>query len=295
MRMRPLLVLCVAVMALATLPAHAQERDEMGCQTGYDGFIYHMTEGGYQRGQGRIPEALFHFDCALQQNPTNMLAYRQRGAVHLTAANYQAAITDMTLVIDANPNDTLALNGRGFALLRMGTLDPAIGDFTRALQIDPNYARAYNNRGIAYETRGNFADAILDYERAAELGHDPPHFPHWNLANLYVRQAKPRDAINALQRVVQLTPSFTAAYKLMGDLYLELGDTVMAEARYLDYVNLTNTADTSALEYITAMRTRQALQRYAPSVVMVLIVTYLGGRGLWVFFRRRRAPAPDSA
>ncbi len=286
MRWRRALTMLLGLLIMAAL---TQAQDAMGCRTGLDGFIYHMTEGGYQRGLGRIPEALYHFDCAIAQNSVSLLAYRQRGAVHISAGNYLAAIQDMTLVIDADPTDIIAMNGRGFAFLRMGNLQQAIDDFNRALAIDPNFSRAYNNRGIAYETRGNFAEAIADYNMAAELGHDPPHFPHWNLANLYHKRKQYPEAIRELQRVVQVMPSFVAAYKLMGDIYMEMGDHVQAEERYLQYVKLSNTADTSALEFIYALNTRQTIQRYAPSVLIGLILLYLGGRALWQFFRRVRA------
>ncbi len=83
--------------------------------------------------------------------------------------NYQQAIADYTAATNLEPTNALAYFQRGIVHYRMKNYDQAIADFTQAITLDNDYLDAYINLGIAYaEGKQDYGRAIFYFRRAKE-------------------------------------------------------------------------------------------------------------------------------
>jgi tetratricopeptide (TPR) repeat protein len=85
--------------------------------------------------QGKLDEAIQHFERALQ----------------------------------LRPDYADALNNLGFALAKQGRWDEAIQHYERTLQLRPDYAEAHCNLGIALAKQGRWDEAITQLQQALAL------------------------------------------------------------------------------------------------------------------------------
>ena len=103
-------------------------------------------------------------------------------------------------------------------------LGSAMGMFRRAIEVDPSFARAYGALAIA-SMRHVFAgyttapaegkDRALELALEAErLNPDSPQVL-WALAYVYMYRSQFNEAITALQRAINLSPSYADAYALL--------------------------------------------------------------------------------
>ncbi|MHC5832808.1 MAG: tetratricopeptide repeat protein, partial [Nostoc sp.] len=81
----------------------------------------------------------------------------------------QAANEDFTQAININPNDAVADKNRGLAHYKLGDQLAVIEDYTQAININPNDANTYYNRGLARSALGHKLAAIEDFRKAADL------------------------------------------------------------------------------------------------------------------------------
>ncbi len=101
-------------------------------------WMAHCNLGGVLQPQGRIAEAMEHYQRALAMRPH----YAQ---LH---------------------------NNIGVGLARCGRIDEAIGLYRKALEIKPDYGEVYNNLGVALLARGRLDEAMTDFRKAVELKPD---------------------------------------------------------------------------------------------------------------------------
>jgi tetratricopeptide (TPR) repeat protein len=104
------------------------------------------------------------------------------GATIDNTKNYQQAIADYTAATNLDPTNALAYFQRGIVHYRMKNYEQAIADFTQAITLDNDYLDAYINLGIAYaEGKQDYGRAIFYFGRAKEK--NPQYAPsYYNLA-----------------------------------------------------------------------------------------------------------------
>jgi tetratricopeptide (TPR) repeat protein len=102
----------------------------------------------------------------------------------------------------------------GWALSYLGQYDDAIAQCETAIALDPEFGNPYNDIGAYLIELGREQDAIAWLERAKQAKrYDPRHYPYFNLARVYVKQHKIREAIRELRGAVALAPGYTAAHR----------------------------------------------------------------------------------
>ena len=99
-------------------------------------------------------------------------AYLQRGVLHETAGDRDAAIKDYTEAIKLDPQSSVGYFNRGHTF-DQGEHDLAIADYTQAIKLlTPSDSDTFNNRGQAYDNKGEIHSAITDYSAAISLNPD---------------------------------------------------------------------------------------------------------------------------
>src|SRR5678815_3632993 len=85
------------------------------------------------------------WDEIILRQPTNSVAYYNRGVALQTKERWEKAIADYTEAIKLKRDYAEAYFARGVAFDETGDPERAIADYTEAINIRPNYAEAYCN------------------------------------------------------------------------------------------------------------------------------------------------------
>ena len=153
------------------------------------------------------------------------------------------------------PSDPNAFIGRGDCHLALGEADRALADYNEAVRLGPGYSRAYASRGKLLETKGDWDKAEADYDRAIQLD---PSFTYafacvpgcspaedrttrpWptprrpadraprcrrlkDRGGILVRTGQYQQAIEELNKAIELNPKLATAYLNRGAAYNSLG------------------------------------------------------------------------
>ncbi|MGD0746001.1 MAG: tetratricopeptide repeat protein [Verrucomicrobiota bacterium] len=159
--------------------------------------------------QGKLAEAMQHFELALQLKPDYADAYCNLGVVLARQGKLVEAIQHYERALQLKPNYAEAHNGLGNALAGQGRWDEAIPHYERALQLKPDNAVAHYNLGCAALLKGAVDAAIAQFQKALQINPDYAEARN-NLAWLLATcpQASLRNgnqAVALAQRANQLT------------------------------------------------------------------------------------------
>jgi len=109
----------------------------------------------------------------------------------------------------------------GWALSAFGRHEDAIAECRTAIAIDPAFGNPYNDIGAYLIELGRADEAVSWLEQAKRAPrYEPRHYPYFNLARVYVRQHKVREAIRELEHAVAIEPGYIVArrelHRLLG-------------------------------------------------------------------------------
>ena len=104
-----------------------------------------------------------------------------------------------------------------------GDYEAAVRECQIAIEVDPDFGNPYNDIGAYLIELRRYEEAIPWLKKAMEAKrYEPRHYPHTNLARVYVKQGKPHDAIRELKRALELEPQYKPAavelHRLLGTL-----------------------------------------------------------------------------
>lgn len=104
-----------------------------------------------------------------------------------------------------------------------GDYAAAVRECQLAIEVDPDFGNPYNDVGSYLIKLGRHEEAIPWLHKAMQARrYEPRHYPHVNLARIYVKQHKVHEAIRELQRALALEPGYqparTELHRLVGML-----------------------------------------------------------------------------
>ena len=110
-----------------------------------------------------------------------------------------------------------------WAISAQRRLDEAIAHCRTAIELDPDFGNPYNDIGAYLIELGRPDEAIPWLERAMRAPrYEPRHFPHLNLARVYILQNRLPEAIRALQAVLAIEPAHAGARAQIRELHRRL-------------------------------------------------------------------------
>jgi tetratricopeptide (TPR) repeat protein len=130
----------------------------------------------------------------------------EKGLLHKTAGELEAAIAAYDQALKFKPDLNEAWYNRGLALFDLGRLKEAIAAYDQALKFKPDYHEAWINRGVALRNLGRFEEAIAAYDQAVKFKPDD-HYA-WNNRGV---------ALGDLGRLEEAIASFDQAIKFKPD------------------------------------------------------------------------------
>ncbi|MDD5729539.1 MAG: tetratricopeptide repeat protein [Candidatus Omnitrophica bacterium] len=106
--------------------------------------------------------------------------------------------------------------------------------YKRAVERDPGSALAHNNLGIEYARIEMSEQAQKEFKKALSLSNavDVQLNSRINLARIYSNQKKFKEAIEELNRAIEIKPSYSATYQGLGVVYTQMDDDEKAEAAW---------------------------------------------------------------
>ena len=186
MKCKGKLLICLLAVLLGCLEARAQ----------YDKDVF-MFRGRNALAEGRLAEAVSHFNVLAQLDTTDYWTFFYRGIAKYNLGDIRGARTDFNTAVRLNPVFTSGYHYRAITASRFGDYEDALKDLERAIELRPGSAGLYFTRGVTYFLSQQFEPAVKDFDK-------------------YIRQ-EPKD------------PS---AYLNRGASYLFLGDTLKAVTDY---------------------------------------------------------------
>ena len=105
----------------------------------------------------------------IESNPSDAIAYFNRGNTYQREKKYDEAISDFSKVIELDPKFERIYGFRGVVYHLKKEYDLAISDFSRAIELAPKNAEGYVNRGASYSAKNEYDKAFADYDKAIKL------------------------------------------------------------------------------------------------------------------------------
>ncbi len=182
-----------------------------------------------QVGYWKNSETLFRH--ALDVTRNNWVAHNNLGVVLKDQGKVPEAVAHYEQALRINPNYAGAHNGLGMALMSSGRVPEAIGHFEQAVRLKPDYAEAHNNLGVALKNQGKLAEAIAHYEQALQIN---PDFAgaHNNLGNVFLQERKVSDAIGHYEQALRINPDDPEAHYGLGMALMSSGRVPEAIGRF---------------------------------------------------------------
>jgi protein O-mannosyl-transferase len=175
-----------------------------------ENYTAHKGLGAALVEQGRMTEAIPHFNQVLEHDPKDADAHNNLGYIFITTGRINEAMAHLGRAITINPNYADARYNLGLALSQMGRMDEAMALWQEAIKLEPNHAKAHNNLGIALFNLGSMDQGIAHLQRAVAL-HPNQADDHNNLAVAFFKMGRMDQAIAHWQRAVEINPRFLAA------------------------------------------------------------------------------------
>jgi tetratricopeptide (TPR) repeat protein len=130
---------------------------------------------------------------------------------------------------------------------RIQAVEKQILHYRYAVVLNPYDANAHYSLGVIYGQLGDLAAATEEYSKALAI--DPGHVSsRINVANILLRQERPREAVHHLEVAIAEAPGNGSAHNSLGFAYMMLGDVPRAIAAFQRAVALSS-SDRADIHY----------------------------------------------
>ena len=171
----PVSIAALSIMAVLTWKQCGYWRDNVSLfghalQVTKNNYFAHNSLGADLFKNGKLEEALYHYNEAIRLNPNATDFYNNRGICYFALGQSQSAVEDYNKAVTLNPEFADAYYNRGVAYVKLGRIQSAFDDFSEAIRLKADSADAYNNRAIIYLNQGNIETGCQDAQKACALG-----------------------------------------------------------------------------------------------------------------------------
>jgi tetratricopeptide (TPR) repeat protein len=164
---------------------------------------------------GRLPEALVHYEAALQLNANFPQTYNNFGNALARLRRWPEAFAAYQRALALRPGFFEAEYDWGSALSELGKFAEAAAHFEAAFRLRPDYPEAQYGWANALANQGQFDLAMAHYREALRLR---PAYPEAraNYGLALVSAGQPEEAARQLEAALQLRPNYAEAHAYLG-------------------------------------------------------------------------------
>jgi tetratricopeptide (TPR) repeat protein len=191
--------------------------------------------------QQKFPYAGKALQKLLAQDGKNPDALKLMGLTLFFYKEYMLAEKELRAALAIRPHDEHALYALGRVYQTQNNFPPAIQCFKRLIAQDPNYYRAYDNLALCYEAEAKFGDADATFKLAEQVASrvDPGYdWPYANHAEMLIKHGQADDALQSIEKAVQINPQSARNQCLLGKALLAKNDLADAEEHLLRCVQI---------------------------------------------------------
>jgi len=201
-------------------------------------WMAHNNLGLTLAGQGRLVEAIQHYQQALQLKPDYTDALNNLGVSLVIQGNLDGARACFQRAVQSHPDDpeirnylglalTKAYHDYAISLARMGQSDEAIVQFGKVLEIRPDFADARHDLAVILLQKGRVDEAIAQFQKIQEQYPDNAS-AYFDLGNAYLQKGEMDEAVTNYQKALKIRPDDAPARNNLGMAFLAKG--MVAEA-----------------------------------------------------------------
>ncbi len=155
------------------------------------------------------------------------------GLFYLNQNDVENATKYFIKSLSLDTNYFLAWNALGLAHSMRGRLDESAKAYEKCLQVNPRFTEAHNNLGTVYQEMNRLPEAEGEFRKAlADLTYQNRELPYFNLARLFVLQGRLDEALDNVDKAIQIKPRLAMAHNLKGLIYEKKDDLGLAIASY---------------------------------------------------------------
>ena len=202
-----------------------------------DNYVIHNNLGTVLVGKNQLPDAVNHYQKALQANPDYARAHYNLGVVLQSESKLTEATERFSRAIELDPEFAKAHNWLGMMLYSQGKVKDAIRHYLEALRIEPNHARAHNNLGNALREQGKVDEAIEQFRLAVQYEPDTYEI-RTNLADILKSQGELAEAIRHYKEALRIKPNLSQVHNELGNIYHSRGELRSAVEHWTETVNM---------------------------------------------------------
>lgn len=155
--------------------------------------------------QLRYDAAVTELDLVISGNPKDAAAFEIRGYVKGQAKQWQAAIADWDQVLAIEPKRWQSLANRCAGKAFLGNFVEAVRDCDDGIKLNPKYANLFKHRGVARLKLGQEAEGVADLDEAIKLSGSNYAAAFVARAEVYERQNHLAEAISHFELALKST------------------------------------------------------------------------------------------
>ena len=174
--------------------------------------VREFEEGVKCQNNGKMDDAIKHFQAATALAPDFYPAHNNLGAVYLGRSNFPAAQAEFEAVLKLKQSDTQACFNLGNVFLLTQRYDEAERILEEGLRRQPNVALGHLLLGTVLAKKGRLQEAERALRKAQEIDPMLPQVP-LEFVNLYLPQHRAAEAIAQLKLFLQRFPADPLAPK----------------------------------------------------------------------------------
>jgi tetratricopeptide (TPR) repeat protein len=179
-----------------------------------DTVLFNRARGHVAR--AALDSAIDDYTAAVNHNPKNIGALRNRGIIYVRKNEFDRALADFRQMILLDRNNAIGHSYHGFVLMEKGELDRAIGDFNTAIKLDGKNAEHFKHRARAFYRKHDLDRAVADYDQAAKLS--PKDGSVFNdRAEIFIAKGEFDRAIADYDVTIRLDPENWRGYSSRGE------------------------------------------------------------------------------
>lgn len=168
--------------------------------------------------EGRLEEAEELYRELVEEDPTNVRALNNLGILLDEMGNAEGAVEQLRTARRIDPQNLEVLGNLGAALAALGKYGEAEEELRHAFRMDPTNLEIRANLGILLFRRGLYHQAAAELETVCAAKPDDG-LPLYYRGEALNRLGRVDEAIEALERVIELIPGNHKAYYTLGVLF----------------------------------------------------------------------------
>lgn len=190
----------------------------------------HFSLGSVYLATGKTAQAIVEEKRGLQLAPNSDQGYIRLGNAYLDSGQKNEAIAAFEKAKEVNPYYWVVHRDLGRAYYSIGENEKALAEFQQVMQLQPENAEGWSNVATADLRLGKMQDSIFAYQKSIEIS--PTYLAYMNLGYVYTALKQYPQAIEALEKSVELGPNQEDARGSLADAFRFSGQKDKANENY---------------------------------------------------------------